>query len=325
MSAFGEGLFGGYKTGHKNPSATRYVSGGKVGQQVIETVEDILTYPMMGIPERGITEETAKHFGIRVKLDGKTGLKHEAHYFPYYVEGVLSGFKKRDLTKPKQQAGHFSVVGFQSVQCEPFGQHAANKTRNKTVIITEGEYDAAIVWQAMRENYKGRDGSTRKINPTVISVSNGTSNAVRNLGQKKNLKYVEKHEQIVLCFDADKATDAEKQQGIIKGKEATAQVYSLIPQMRVADLPDDKDPCDMYGEGMANQLFWSIMKPIEYIPDGFRTYEQIRTKAQEIPVLGRPWPWPTMTKKTLGRRIGEGYFIGAGVKMGWHTSPCKTV
>lgn len=83
MSAFGEGLFGGYKTGHKNPSATRYVSGGKVGQQVIETVEDILTYPMMGIPERGITEETAKHFGIRVKLDGKTGLKHEAHYFPY--------------------------------------------------------------------------------------------------------------------------------------------------------------------------------------------------------------------------------------------------
>lgn len=314
-SLFG-GLDGGYKKfGHKNPQATKYKStGGSKVHKVEETIEDIQTYPCREIPDRGITKEGAEHFGIRTKLDGKTGLIHEAHYFPYYLDGKLVGYKKRDLTLPKVQTGHFSTIGFQGVACEMFGVHAANKTGNKTIIITEGEYDAVVTWQIMRDNFKGQDG--RRINPTVVSISNGTASAVQNLGQKANQRYIGKHASVVLCFDADKADEKEKAKGIMKGKDATAAVYSLMPNIKVADLPDDHDPCDMQAKGMGTQLFWSIMKPIEYVPEGFRTYEQIRAKAHEIPKLGRPWPWLTMTRKTLGRREGEGYFIGAGVKMG---------
>lgn len=309
-----EGLFGGYRSGYKNPKGTvaRGGSGGGKVAYVEEKVEDVNTYPYKAIPERGIDQKTAEHFGIRTKISGKDGLTPEAHYFPYYLEGKLVGYKKRDLTIPKQQTGHFSVVGFQSVSCELFGYHAANKSSKQKIFITEGEYDAAILWQCLREKYKPKDGSTRKPNFTVVSISNGTSNAVQNLAQKTNYKILGKFEDVVVAFDADRATEAEKAKGIMKGKDAVAAVYSVIPQMKVVDIPEDMDPCDMYNKGLAEQLYWAAMKPKEYVPDGFSTYSQFREKAHEIPKLGKKFPWPTMTRLTLGRRPGEGYFIGAG-------------
>lgn len=303
------GLFGGYKKGYENPKAFKRSGGGVSTFRVEETIEDISGYPCLAIPERGITRETAEHFGIRVKLDGQTGMRHDAHYFPYYYDGKLAGYKKRDLTKPKADKGHFTVVGFQSVACELFGMQSANTTGGKRVFITEGEYDAAVLYQTLKDKYP-------RGNPSVVSISNGTSNAVQNIGQKVNMKFIKRHAETVLCFDADKANEAEKQKKIMKGRDALAAVYSLMPEIKVADFPEDCDPCDMVAQGQSEQLYWAAMKPIEYVPEGFRTYAQIRNKAQELSRLGRPWPWPTMTKLTLGRREGEGYFIGAGVKMG---------
>lgn len=309
-----KGLFAGYKTGFQNPKSTfRRGSGSKVEE---ETLEDVNQYPYRAIPERGIDLKTAEHFGIRTKISGKDGLTAEAHYFPYYLDGKLVGYKKRDLTIPKQQSGHFSVIGFQSVACELFGYHAANKSSKQKIFITEGEYDAAVLWQCLRENYKANDGTSRKPNFTVVSISNGTANAVQNLAQKANYKVINKFEEVVVAFDADKATEAEKAKGIMKGKDATAAVYSVIPQMKVVDIPEDLDPCDMYNKGLATQLYWAAMKPKDYVPEGFSTYAQFRDKAHQVPTLGREWPWESMTKKTLGRREGEGVFVGAGVKMG---------
>lgn len=316
MSKFGEGLFGGYKTGYTNPKASTQRSFGGGVQRVEETVEDVKTYPFKSIPERGIDEKTAERFGIRTKLSAKDGMTPEAHYFPYTLDGKIVGFKKRDLTIPKQQKGHFSTIGFQSVACDLFGLEGSNKSSKRMIFITEGEYDAAVLWQVLRENYKSKDGNARKPNFTVVSISNGTSNAVQNLAQKNNYKLLSKFEEIIVAFDADRATESEKAKGIMKGKDAVAAVYSVIPQMKVVDIPEDMDPCDMYTKGLAQQLFWAAMKPKEYVPDGFSTYSQFREKAHEIPKLGKKFPWPTMTRLTLGRRKGEGYFIGAGVKMG---------
>lgn len=316
MSTMGAGLFGGYKTGYSNPKASTQRFGGGGVQRVEETVEDVKTYPFKSIPERGIDEKTAERFGIRTKLSAKDGMTPEAHYFPYTLEGKIVGFKKRDLTIPKQQKGHFTTIGFQSVACDLFGLEGANKSSKRMIFITEGEYDAAILWQVLREKYKAKDGNARKPNFTVVSISNGTSNAVQNLSQKNNYKLLSKFEEIIVAFDADRANEAEKAKGIMKGKDAVAAVYSVIPQMKVVDMPEDMDPCDMYNKGMGDQLFWAAMKPKEYVPDGFALYSQFREKAHEIPKLGKKWPWPTMTRLTLGRRLGEGMFVGSGVKMG---------
>lgn len=275
-----------------------------------ETVEDVLKCPIMAIPERNISVQTAEHFGIRTAVSEKDGKTPVAHYFPYTLDGAIVGFKKRDLTRPKLQDGHFSAVGFQSVKCDMFGVDSANKTGGKKLFVTEGEYDCAILWEVMKTRYPSA-------NPNVVSISNGTNNAVLNMGQKNNQTLIKKFSECVLVFDADQATQEEREKKkIMKGKDAVAAVYGLMPDILVADLPDEYDPCDMVKEGMAEQLYWAAMKPKHYVPDGFVKYDMIRNEAIELPSMGRDWPWPSMTRLTLGRRLGEGYYIGAQVKGG---------
>ena len=86
-----------------------------------ETVEEVLKCPIMAIPERNISLQAAEHFGIRTAVSEKDGKTPVAHYFPYTLDGNIVGFKKRDLTRPKLQDGHFSAVGYQSVKCDMFG------------------------------------------------------------------------------------------------------------------------------------------------------------------------------------------------------------
>lgn len=274
-----------------------------------ETIEEINKLPCLAIPERRISKETAEHFGIRSALDETTG-KQIAHYFPYTFEGQVVGYKKRDLTVPKFDKKHFQTIGTQSVKCDLFGTIAGNKTGGKKVFITEGEYDAAIVWQIIKQKHTAN-------NPTVLSISNGTASAVLNIGQKHNQTYLKKFTETVLVFDNDKATQEEREvHKIMKGQDAVAAVYGLMPDVFVADLVQNCDPCDMVAAGQDEQLYWACFKPKQFTPDGFVKYAQIEKKAKELPTLGKPWPWPTLTKLTLGRRLGEGYFIGAGVKIG---------
>jgi len=296
-----------------------YEKGGKVltakktwkSNEEYESMKDVEGYPVMAIPERFISKTTAEHFNIRTAVSQEDGKTHIAHYFPYTIDGEIVGWKKRDLTVPKVAPGHFTVIGFQSAKCDLFGMAAANKTGGKKVFVTEGEYDCAATWEVLKTEYP-------QGNPNVVSISNGTANAVQNLGQKQNQAFLKKFmEPAVLVFDADKATQEEREkQKIMKGKDAIAAVYGLMPDILVADLPDDFDPIDMIKAGMGKQLYWLCMKPKNYTPDGFVKYETFQPKACELPKLGKPWPWPSMTKLSLGRREGEGHYIGAGVKIG---------
>lgn len=296
----------GYYKGKTNMTAKKWAN----NKQQEETIEDVQQYPILAIPERNISKSTAEHFGIRTAVSEKDGATVVAHYFPYTLDGKIVGYKKRDLTKPKLQDGHFSAIGFQSAKCDLFGMIAANKTGGKKVFITEGEYDCAALWEVLKSRYP-------QANPAVLSISNGTTNAVQNIGQKQNQAYLQKFTEKITVFDADQATQEEREKKkMMKGRDATAAVYGLMPDILVADLPDEYDPCDMIREGLDDQLYWLCMKPKNYTPDGFVKYEGIRDKAIELPQLGKAWPWPSLTKLTLGRREGEGYYFGAGVKQG---------
>lgn len=299
----------GYEKGttHEKAKRAKYNGGNVTYKQ--ETVEEVLTLPCLAIEDRGINKKTAEHFGVRTALSTTDGVTPIAHYFPYTLEGKVVGFKKRDLTVPKQQKNHFTTVGFQGAKCDLFGSDCGNSTGGKKVFLCEGEHDAMVCWQVLKEEFS-------RVNPTVLSISSGTANAVQNIGQKQNMKLLSKFQEVVTVFDNDRATPAEKEKGVKKGNEATADVYGLLPDIKVAVLPEGKDPCEVFLDGNHKELYWMLVKPIQYTPEGFIKYEEIEAKAKEMPVLGKPWPWPTLFKKTLGRRLGEGYYIGAGVKQG---------
>lgn len=276
------------------------------------TIEKVLEFPCLAIPERNITEKTAKHLNIRSEISTQDGKTVVAHWFLYASQetGEFVAAKRRDLTKGKKEKFHFTTIGDMHPETVGlFGHQAANSSGGKKLFVTEGEYDAAIAWQCLKER-------NPRFNPSVVSIGFGTANAVKHMGQKKITKFIKKFSELILAFDNDRATATERDKKIMKGQEATSAVYGLYPDIFVAQLPEDKDPCEVYEEEGEEQLYWMLMKPSRFTPEGFVAYEEIKDKAKELPKLGKPWPWKSVTKATLGRRLGEGIYFGAGVKMG---------
>lgn len=286
-----------------------YEKGDRLEKNEKETLEDILNLPVLSIEERGISLKTAKHFGVRTALDPSDGETPIAYYFPNTKKGEVVGFMKRDLKKAKSDKYHFTTIGEYGVSCELFGTNCGNSTGGKKVWITEGQFDAMICWQTLKKRWP-------KANPTVLSINNGTRSAVKNIGNKENMRYLKKFSEIIIAFDNDEATQEEKKKGVKKGKEALEDVYGLIPDIKVVSLPEDLDCCDTVEDVGEEEFYWLLMKPINFAPEGFVKFDDIRDRALEMPELGDPWPWPSLTKYTLGIRTGEGHYFVSGVKMG---------
>ena len=298
-----------YQLGEINGQSFKPTKASPWEDRVVETITDVAKYPILAIEDRKITKKTAEHFGVRTAM-GDDGTTPVAIYFPYTEKGEVIGYKKRDLTKHKKDKGYFTAVGTVKVDvCELFGAECGNSTGGKKVWITEGEFDAMTCYQVLKDQYP-------QGNPTVMSIGFGTANAVQHIGQKHNMRHLNKFVEKILAFDNDKATPAEREKKIKKGAEATADVYGLIPDIYVAPLPEDKDPCDVFADSAPSILYWMLMKPARFTPEGFITYSEVREKCIELPTLGKSWPWESVTRKTLGRRHGEGIYFGAGVKMG---------
>lgn len=221
-----------------------------------ETLEDVQKYPIADLTARGIRKEIAEKFGVRMSLDTKDGVTPTAHYFPYYnQQGELTGYKKRDLTLPKDADYHFTVVGRVSVDSKMFGQqYTENISRKKNnIVIVEGEYDCLAYFQCAVDQVKGTQYA--HLEPFVVSISLGTPNAVDCVLHNKG--FIDQFVQITLLFDNDRATEAEKRKKIKRGHEATVDVAISLMQdnVFVASLPNGiKDPCDMLKAGRGKEL-----------------------------------------------------------------------
>ena len=85
------------------------------------------------IVDRNIKADTCKKYGVTVKIDSMGNITN--HYYPYHdKQGAKIGTKTR-FTKLKE----FSIQG-NTKYSGLFGEHLFSK--NKYVIITEGELDA---------------------------------------------------------------------------------------------------------------------------------------------------------------------------------------
>ena len=223
-----------------------------------ETVEDVLKLQSKDVPERNIRKEILEKFNVKVAVSEQDGKTPIAVYFPSYNQkGKIVGYSKQDLTKPKEEKGHWSCVGSVSINNKLFGQQLAeqqNRKRNN-LTITEGQWDCISVYQSLVDNVKGT--RFEGIEPLVVSIPMGTANAVESI--LHNEAYVKSHDAMTIFFDDDHCTPSEIQKKIMKGHEAreavaNALVGSGLSLFTVSQADGFKDASDYMQAGRSEDL-----------------------------------------------------------------------
>lgn len=223
-----------------------------------ESVSEINDYPSKDIESRGLRKETLEKFGVKVAVSQEDGKTPEAIYFPSFNQkGVVVGYTKQDLTKDKEEIGHWSTIGSVKIGNKLFGQNVSEKANRKrtNIVITEGQHDCLSVYQSLVDSVRGT--KYEGIEPMVVSIPLGTKNAVESI--LHNEEYIKSHDAITLFFDDDKATPAEAKKGIVKGHEAIdavagAMLGSGVKIFTVTASDGCKDASDMLQAGRNKEL-----------------------------------------------------------------------
>lgn len=234
-----------------------------------------------GIEDRGIRQDIAEYFGVRVGLNETTG-EVAYHYYPIYRNGTVTGYKQRDVANKE-----FTVIGKGS-QPDLFGQQLVG-SGGKLLIITEGELDALAATQIFKERGK---------NYRVVSLPNGAnSKAVRD-----QIEWLETFENVFLALDQDAPGD----------KAATEIAELLTPGKCKVMHFSEKDAADMLKAGKGAEFFNAVYAAQSFRPDGIVGVDDVLEDAMKPVEWGLSWPWDTLTNATYGIRRKEIYGFGAG-------------
>jgi twinkle protein len=257
---------------------------------------EILGYPVVPLPDRQLEQFALDYYGIRIGLSETDGVTPALHYYPYQRAGRVVAYKVRVIENKRMwSVGTLRGADF-------FGWDQALATGAKRLYITEGELDAVALYQALKNKSRGTAYSA--YDPAVVSLPSGAGGAAAFITEhlaeiRSNFK------EIVLVFDKDDP-----------GKAATKAVLQVLPQARTVTLPGkDANDCVMQGRSMA--LCNAVLFKSE-VPKNTRLVnaKTLYVQSKVAPEMGLSWPWPLLTERTRGIRMGETTYLGAGVKMG---------
>lgn len=186
----------------------------------------------------------------------------------------------------------FTVVGSLKEAMPLYGQHLW-RDGGKMVVITEGEIDALTVSQLQSNKWP------------VVSIPNGAAGAVKAVSAA--LEWLGQFERVVFYFDADEP-----------GRKAAQECAAVLPPGRayIASVPGFKDANEAHVAGRSQDVVSAIWNAKAWRPDGIVSVEDVIERAVAPVTIGLPWPWPTLTRITYGRRRGEVYGFGAGTGCG---------
>jgi len=239
------------------------------------------------LTDRSIREETAKQYNVRVtyKNDGTIN----EHYYPYYnKQKELVAYKIR-----KVQSKGFSSKG--SIQESTlFGQSLFSEG-GKYITITEGECDAMAAYELTGSKWP------------CVSIKNGAQSAGNDI--KKNLEFLESFENVIICFDNDKA-----------GRKSALEIASLFKPNKAKLMtmpPEYKDANDMLKDKAYNafvQCFWNAST---FTPSGIlRVSEKLQDWKDRSKTPSVLYPWEGLNNKLLGMRGGELVVFTGGTGLG---------
>lgn len=236
-----------------------------------------------GLRARKISQETCQKFGYQTgQFEGKP-----VQIAPYYdADRRLVAQKIRFANKD------FKVLGSLK-EALPFGAQAWPKTGRK-IVVTEGEIDALSMSQVQSNKYP------------VVSIGCGAGGQVRRY-MARHADYFAGFEEVVLMFDMDDP-----------GRRAAEEAARVLgARARIAELPEGyKDANEMLVAGKVKELLDAMWRAKPYRPEGIVDMADLKDIAKERPRLGLSWCFPTLTKLTYGKRIGELYAVGAGTGVG---------
>ena len=237
---------------------------------------------VVGLPKRGITEETCRKFGYMV---GQNRSGRNVQVASYRGEdGSVVAQHTRDAEK------NFAWIG-DAKQAGLFGQHLAKGT-GRRIVVTEGEIDCLSVSQAFGNTWD------------VVSIPNGAQQARKAIA--KALEFLEGYDQVVLWFDSDEP-----------GREATAECSGMFtPGKCAVAVTGRKDANEVLMKDGAKAVSVAVYNAKAHRPDGIVTLDEIEERVLATPETGRSYPFDGLTKATFGRRLGDVIGLGAGTGIG---------
>lgn len=265
-----------------------------------EVANELAEVASLGVPDltalRGLRIDSLHHYGVRHGVSGIDGVTPETVYFPYTLNGEIVAYKVRLLTEKKM----WSIGRMKDV--ELFGWEQAKQAGGKRLYITEGEFDAIALFQMLKDSVK--DTKWASMVPSVVSLPSGASSVSKVI--TKMAHTIRSHfPEVVFVPDNDKP-----------GKEAADTFARLYPGVHISELPGkDANEC------LQNGLISECVNAVRWRPQQPRNTRivlgsSLSEAAKKKPEMGKLWPWAGLTKATRGRRRGETYYFGAGVKMG---------
>lgn len=270
-----------------------------------DLLQEFSECPTRAYEDRGISKSTVERFSCRVGVHPSNKDRIGNYLLPYHCkeaagEYAVCGFKvgipksdrKPNLPKyfNKGRVKDAVLFGEELLPDQPF----------KKLFITESPMDALALYEAIKDSNKGTKWST--LEPNVVALPHGTGSAVDVIN--KSMKKIKLAEEVILVFDNDKA-----------GQEAATKVKGLLPNVKSVQLPM-KDCNDMLLAGKGKELAKLAMWGAETVKlDGLVDIDDIRSEVTKKPEWGKPWPFPTLTRLTYGKRH-EVIGIASGVGIG---------
>ena len=245
-----------------------------------------MTGVIAAIPDRRINQDTAQRYGVTVEYSPAGAISK--HHYPYYDKdtGAAIGTKVRIV----ENKSFYATGGFDNAGL--FGQQAF-KSGGKYITITEGETDA----MAVNEMFDGKW--------PVVSIRSGAAGAAKDI--KANLEWLESFENVVICFDNDKA-----------GQEAARSVLDLFTPNKAKNVTlPMKDAGEMLKARKVADFVKEWWNAKTYRPDGIvagnETWDLI---IEQQNVRSIPYPWACLNEYTYGFREKELVTITSGSGMG---------
>ena len=186
---------------------------------------------------RSIDADVCEMYGIQLQTGAKGEPVRYAYKYPHTVKYRLVSDKSKSWTKDRG-------MGMNHL----FGPEFNAGTSNR-IYLTEGEFDAASLYQILGKTYPVKSLPSASIGEKFI---------------KHNHLYLSSFKEIVYAGELDEA-----------GRRAADKLYSAFPdKFWYVPMSKYKDANEFLEAGDANDLMWAARKPQRYSPENFFCSDQ---------------------------------------------------